>query len=224
MNIQEYIESGAIESYVFGLADDDDVAELQRLRRSHSEVAIAIDACEQWLEDYALAHAIPVSTGIREKVLGSIHPPGRIRPYRYLVAASLILLAVSAGLNYHYYNKYQDTLSNYAILSDSGTVSVSLQGVAGMENNRATVYWRSEDKNVYLQADHLPPAPAGKQYQLWALMDGKPVDAGLLRNGENLCRMKPVQKAQAFAITLENAGGSPTPTLSRLYVLGKVRS
>jgi anti-sigma-K factor RskA len=34
--------------------------------------------------------------------------------------------------------------------------------------------------------------------------------------------MKNIPRAEAFAITLENAGGSAVPTMSQLYVIGKV--
>jgi anti-sigma-K factor RskA len=37
-----------------------------------------------------------------------------------------------------------------------------------------------------------------------------------------LIPMKNIPKAEAFAITLEKAGGSPTPTLTAMYVMGKV--
>ena len=64
--------------------------------------------------------------------------------------------------------------------------------------------------------------PSGKQYQLWAIVDGKPVDAGLITDCIGLCKMKRIDRAQAFAITLEKAGGSPTPTLTEMYVFGKI--
>ena len=57
--------------------------------------------------------------------------------------------------------------------------------------------------------------PTGKQYQLWAIVDGKPVDAGVINNCIGLCKMKKIDHAEAFAITLEKEGGSPTPTLNR---------
>jgi anti-sigma-K factor RskA len=34
--------------------------------------------------------------------------------------------------------------------------------------------------------------------------------------------MKSFGSAQAFAITLEKAGGSPTPTMDEMYVMAKV--
>ena len=69
----------------------------------------------------------------------------------------------------------------------------------------------------------MPQPSQGKQYQLWALVDGKPVDAGMVdANCTTVCKMKNIPKAQAFAITLEKAGGSPSPTMEAMYVFGKV--
>jgi anti-sigma-K factor RskA len=34
--------------------------------------------------------------------------------------------------------------------------------------------------------------------------------------------MKNVQNAQAFAVTLEQRGGSPTPTMEAMYAMGKL--
>jgi anti-sigma-K factor RskA len=87
----------------------------------------------------------------------------------------------------------------------------------------ATLFWDTKTKDVYIMPNKLPKVEDDKQYQLWALVDGKPVDAGVLdpRCG-SVCKMKNIPAAQAFAITLEKAGGSPTPTLSAMYVMGKV--
>ena len=68
----------------------------------------------------------------------------------------------------------------------------------------------------------LPAAPAGRQYQLWAIVNGQPLDAGMLRDTKmQVQQMKAFAQADAFAITLEKSGGSPTPTMSALYVMGK---
>ena len=67
----------------------------------------------------------------------------------------------------------------------------------------------------------LPPAPPGKQYQFWADVDGRMVDAGMLTGDTaGIHRMKDMADATAFGVTLENEGGSPTPTLTALYLLG----
>jgi len=36
-----------------------------------------------------------------------------------------------------------------------------------------------------------------------------------------LCKMNVIDHAEAFAITLEKAGGSSTPTVTAMYVMGK---
>ncbi|HVU97918.1 MAG TPA: anti-sigma factor [Puia sp.] len=237
MNIQEYIQGGAIESYVLGLADEEDIAELQRLRIEHPEIAAAVEAAENRLLERARAQAVPAPTRIRTNLLQmiktepaepasppSIHRLRALNRYKALAAASVLLLVTSLVYNYYLHRNYIQAVAEYTLISNPSVLKVPLLGVAGKENAGATLYWDATDKFVYLDAVRLPKAPAGKQYQLWALVDGKPVDAGLLENISGIRRLKSVQKAQAFAITLEKTGGSPTPTLSEMVVLGNVRS
>lgn len=267
MDIREYIESGVIESYVLGLADAQEAAELELLSRQHPEIRDAVDAFAASLESHALAHAIPPPAGVKEKLISELKdsfvvnnvtaaPPviSIHRRTRYLAAAAVILLVVSAGLNIYFYNQFRDTRNQYQALliqknsllaennvmqarslnmyegmqmmSDPAVRKVSMSGagtgVKERENNLATVFWDSKTKDVYLLGNKLPQAPAGKQYQLWAIVNGKPVDAGMLGDCQGLCRMKNITGASAFAITLEKAGGVAQPTLSELQVIGKV--
>lgn len=120
--------------------------------------------------------------------------------------------------------KYQEISNSLQLMSDTNVVKVAMKGIAGKEGNLATVYWNSKSKDVYVLANKLPKAPEGKQYQLWALVKGKPIDAGMLNDCNGVCKLKNTQQADIFAITLEKKGGSPTPDLSQLYVLGKVSS
>jgi anti-sigma-K factor RskA len=67
--------------------------------------------------------------------------------------------------------------------------------------------------------------PTGKQYQLWAIVDGKPVDAGMIATKKGIYhiqKMKSFGSVQAFAITLEKAGGSPIPTMDEMIVQAKM--
>ncbi|MBO0936248.1 anti-sigma factor [Fibrella sp. HMF5335] len=86
------------------------------------------------------------------------------------------------------------------------------------------VYWNRAAKQVTLEVESLPTLPADKQYQLWALVGGKPVDAGVFgTDRQRLQRTaRAIAAADAFAVTIEKAGGSPTPTLSTLLAMGKV--
>ena len=86
----------------------------------------------------------------------------------------------------------------------------------------ATVYWDKRSKDVYLHVNNMPAATTGKQYQLWALVDGTPVDAGVfdISSANPMIKMKNIPRAQGFAVTLEPTGGSIKPTPEQMYVLG----
>lgn len=112
-----------------------------------------------------------------------------------------------------------------AVMTDPRTDVVLLKGTPNADGARARVYWDRAHGRVYMDVLQLPEPPHGGQYQLWALVDGKPVDAGVFAMGDaatTLQAMKEVNAAQAFAVTLEKAGGSPTPTLSAMVLLGQV--
>jgi len=52
----------------------------------------------------------------------------------------------------------------------------------------------------------MPKLPNDQQYQLWALIDGKPSDLGVFDATDNkvILKMKNTKKAQAFAILSKN--------------------
>jgi len=169
---------------------------------------------------------------------------------RYVAAASVILLVVSAAMNIYFYQQFRssstacqalllekssllaenqniqtkvlDLYQSMQLMSDPTVAKVSMPGIKGKENNLATVFWDSKSKDVYLLLNKLPEAATGKQYQLWAIVDNKPVDAGVISACGGLCKMKNIPKASMFAITLEKTGGSPTPSMDQIYVAGKV--
>lgn len=173
--------------------------------------------------------------------------------YGYAAAAAIGLLIVSSAINLLLYSKVQRLTSdlalmqqekNYyvdqfnvqnasltaknneiAVLSDPNTKLIELKSTLKTSDAKALIYWNSNSRQTYLSYVSLPIPPQGKQYQLWAIVDGKPVDAGVFDSGgvvAQLQKMKEIGNAQSFAVTLENAGGSPTPTLTTLCLLGNV--
>ena len=107
-----------------------------------------------------------------------------------------------------------------ALWQNNAVRKLDLTSVPGKPAALAKVFWNQQTGDVYLSDISLPAAPAGKQYQLWAIVDGKPVDAGMLSSGKRAVqKMKTFETAQAFAITLEKEGGSPTPTMEEMYVM-----
>lgn len=155
--------------------------------------------------------------------------------YKWAVAASIILLIGSLILNYTFYNKYQttskelqtaqnelqrqqqlaDAMNRYMnVVTDKNAMPVVLNGTEKAPDALAKIFWMKNTGDVYVDATNLPQTPAGMQYQLWAIVDGKPVDAGMISTKKgvyHIQKMKSFGKAQAFAITLETAGGHPEP-------------
>lgn len=265
MDIKAYIESGVIESYVLGMADAQEAAELLQLSAQHPEIKQAITAFEASLEKSALANAVNPPASVKEKLFAGLQnefaaekttpkvvaiSSGSINWLKYVAAASVILLIGSSVLNVYYFNKFNEVNTKYAsllndknsleasinvyktktldiynsmqLMSDPMMIKVSMKGIKGKEDDLATVFWDKKTKDVYLLANKLPQTPEDKQYQLWAIVDGKPVDAGLLNDCNGLCRLKNIPNAQMFAITLERRGGSASPTMEQMFVAGAV--
>lgn len=110
-------------------------------------------------------------------------------------------------------------------VGDPNSKAVVMKGLEPAPNAVAVVHWNQVKKEAFIEVKDLPPAPKGKQYQLWAIVNGKPTDMGVftLQAGDNELKSVPfIASPQAFAVTLEDEGGSPVPTLDQMYLLGNV--
>ena len=112
-----------------------------------------------------------------------------------------------------------------SVVKDPNTTVVNMVGTKVAPTSSANVYWDSTNTSVYLVVKNMPKLPSDQQYQLWALIDGKPKDLGVFDATDDkvILKMKNTQKAQAFAITIEQKGGSPSPTLQKMQSLGKTQ-
>lgn len=126
-----------------------------------------------------------------------------------------------------YVARFQDAEKEMNMLKDPAFKWVKMQGVNKHSGIVATICWNPESKETYILTQQLPEPPEDKQYQLWAIVNGHPVDAGIFELGNMtkvLQKVKSVMNAQVFAVTLEKKGGSPAPSLDQLFVAGKVAS
>jgi len=124
-------------------------------------------------------------------------------------------------------NRMLDLRNNeLRLLRDPQTAAITLKGTPLSPASLAKVYWGKNNQEVYLEVHQLPIPPSGKQYQLWGIVGGKPVDLGVFNipapEDSALIKMKDVDGATTFAITLEPTGGNPGPTLDQMYVAGNV--
>lgn len=262
MNVQEYISSGIVESYVLGLASPEEQAEFESMCKQHPEVLQARIDFELSLEQQAMQNAVAPPPALKQQIMDTVlSAEARVIPInadatvrktnwlRYAVAASVVLLAGSLIWNISQYTRnkklqasYNEVVKDYdsaairlgeiedqiAMLTLNPNVKMAaMKGLKVSPASFATVFWDTTSNDVYLQVNNLPKPASDKQYQLWALFDGQPIDVGMIDNdvftGEKklLLQMKNVRGAQAFAITLEKKGGSPTPQ-GDMYTLGNL--
>ncbi len=117
---------------------------------------------------------------------------------------------------------YEQLQGQQEIFANPSFTQVKLNAIDTSSSYYAVIYWNAESEEVYLNPAGLPAPESGKQYQLWAIVDGKPQNAGIFDIENQLLDMQQIQNASAFAITLEPEGGSENPTMEAMYVLGEV--
>lgn len=172
--------------------------------------------------------------------------------WRYVAAASVIIAVVSSYLAFDYRNKWKSSETSLAdliaqnqrvaqdynvvnqrldkieqdikVIDNPAFTRVVMKGTDNAKSSMAYVYWNESSKEVYLSIQSMKELSKENQYQLWAIIDGKPVDAGVFDgNVAGLLKMKAIGiGAAAFAVTVEPRGGKASPTLETMQVVGNV--
>jgi anti-sigma-K factor RskA len=101
------------------------------------------------------------------------------------------------------------------LLRDPATRLVVLQGAEPSPGALARVIWH-ETAGGWIMVAKLPPAQAGKTYELWTFSGGRPSPAGVFDVDASGSATVPIKATggpvEGFAVTLEPAGGVPSPT------------
>jgi len=167
--------------------------------------------------------------------------------FKYAFAACLALLIVSIVALIGVYNKLQQSNNlvaslqsqnqrftnqanlmdkEFKVFRDPSFKMLKLQGTPKSPSSMLMIAWSPVKKKVMIDMMHanMPANDKDHQYQLWAMVDGKPVDLGVFDSdttSKDMKEMKFIASAEAFAVTLERRGGSPTPSMDQMMVIGK---
>ena len=195
------------------------------------------EAIENEVEEKIVIPETVTAKVVEFKAIKNENVNSSINYKKYFAAASVLfvvgLVGLYAFLNSNFnkqelvLNKKIEVLENENISSKNQLAALSvsnnnvyvLQANAKAPGKSMIVMWNKNTGNVYVNNIQFPATPSNKQYQLWALKNGKPIDLGVFDVNTNLQNMKTVEGAQSFAVTLENKGGSPTPHLEELYAI-----
>jgi len=168
----------------------------------------------------------------------------------WMLAAAIVLIVSLSG-NIYFYMQWQSTDAQYtdllsqsetfaqqnqtlqtkvdeqsdwiAHLNDSQGENIKLKSTVDGKPFEAWVKWNPQTQQISLYQWQLENLSEEQVYQLWAIIDGQPVSAGLLTDLASVPTLTQIAgKPAAFAITIEPTGGSEAPTLSQMIVMGDV--
>lgn len=264
MDTKDYIDSGNLELYVYGLLDESENKKIAEMAAENAAVRLEIEAIETAVIDLSSSFSPRLSLSVFENIREKLEfkqqtdAPVVIAKRRtnwaaFLGWAAALLLLLGACylyteledshqrvvklekqkstlqetvVNLELRNKQDQSVMN--MLRDPKNTAITLDGQPVAPNAYAKVYWNRESFSVYIDARGLPEPPEGMVYQVWAikLRPFAPTSIGVLDNFKTDSRrvfpVNATSDAQTFAVTLEPAGGSETPTFEQLYALGKV--
>jgi len=215
--------------YALGSLDPDERAGFER----HLETCASCRAEVQSFREVSgllargVAHATPPAE-LRARVLRHARRPRVFTPW---LAAAAVVLAMLGGFGYWRaanearvlrtrldvaQTQLDSTKYVVAALLDSSVAITDLAATGKAPSMR--LYWNRARNIVVVAAFDLPPAPAGRTYQLWAIAKGRaPVSVGTFNSSPSGRAMITLQmpagvQPEVSAVTEEPAGGSPQPT------------
>lgn len=118
-------------------------------------------------------------------------------------------------------NQFESRISFY---KDTLTNKVELLGTDSHPNLTLNLFWNKTSNQVVAHGNSLPTLNKEKEYQLWAIVNNVPVSLGKLDFTEETIafieQMDNTKKVNAFAVTIEPKGGSESPTMEEMQVIG----
>ena len=150
--------------------------------------------------------------------LGSLGSIAAVILFAALIIAVIVLWQQNRTL--------REQNETFQLLTAPGTRVAQLSGTPEASGATAKLAYDQNGRAILI-ADGLPRAPAGKEYQLWFIVNNKPVPGKTFapdNRGRGVVRDQvpaAARKSAVFAITLEPAGGVAAPT-GAIYLRGEL--
>jgi anti-sigma-K factor RskA len=210
--------------YVVDALPDDERAQFEEHLRRCAECQAEVAGLQATAAQLGRASAIVPPPDMKARVLADVArtrqvPPGPRTasphagrwPVLLAAAALILLIAAVATVAVRTDRRADEAEQLAAVVADPAARSVEVSGEAG---TMRLVVSEAHDGSVLL-ADGMPPAPSGKDYELWYRTDGRMVPAGVFEpddEGTVRERLDAVPE-DLVGVTLEPEGGSAEPTL-----------
>jgi anti-sigma-K factor RskA len=229
------------EPYVLGALADDERREFERYLEAHPERQAEVDELATLANLLAFSpQQREPSPELRRKIMEVVEAEAEPRRVRrrsvfasireYLDARSLALGAAAMiviGLlswNVLLQEQVQDLTGQVEEARTERQVqetqTIRLEGAWAEQGASAEVAAIDENR-VILVAEDMPSVPEDRTCQIWVIHDDVPTPSGLFDPDGNMTATaitNSIEKADAIAVTVEPAGGSPKPTTDPVLI------
>jgi anti-sigma-K factor RskA len=115
--------------------------------------------------------------------------------------------------------EHRETTLNTILHAEKDLRVIHMKAADTVNGPGIQFFWNEKHRSGLAHAFRLPPAPANHSYQLWVIADGKPASVKVFDSDpdghamvEGLALPPTSRGVTAVYLTVEPAGGSPTPT------------
>jgi len=242
--IRIFLDTDLLEKYLLGTTTREESMQIERYIAMYPEVRKNYDELQENLETFAKLHALKTPEGLKAKILNRIKAQntGRRKFQRYAIAASIAAM-LFAGSSYFFWNQNQnlqdenvivnnrirtleedmkeqleDVRNQFIVLNNPQTKKYAVNGNKKAKELKAVAYINPVKKLSYINVRNLPNLPDNQCYQMWAEVNGKMVNLGVIKNINDKDRLRPLPYAENAVsyITIEPQGGNNTPTVKNI--------
>lgn len=242
------MQSGLLEQYVLGLTTEEESAEVEQYAAIFPEVEEEINLLRSAMKHYAQEQIAQLDSKNEKSAASSptssnTHSSPTSASHSRAIWFLAIGFLLSGVLSFHFYRQHRnsrvqmehlrsnikniqhayqadlrDLNTQLEFLLHGHTHYLQLRGTPLSPRADVRVFWNEASQKAFLQVLYLPPLPKGKQYHIWAGIEGEMKDLGLIHISED--HPQPIRclpKANSLNITLEPESGSTQPHEDQLF-------
>lgn len=242
--IRTFLDSDLLEKYLLGSTTLEETLQVERYIAMHPAVRETYNELQENLEAFARMHAIKAPERLKNKILHTIRAQnsGRRKFQRFAIAASFTAM-LFAGASYFFWDqnkslmeensivnnkimnleadmkqRLEDVRNQFIVLNNPQTKKYLVNGNTKARELKAVAYINPVKKLSYINVRNLPNLPENQCYQMWAEVNGKMLNLGIIDKADDINHLRALPYAENAVsyITIEPKGGNNTPTVQNI--------
>ena len=242
--IRIFLDTDLLEKYLLGTTSAEETMQVERYIAMYPAVRKTYMSCRRISKHLQNCMLLRLRKVLKPRFLIEIKAQntGRRKFQRYAIAASIAAM-LFAGSSYFFWNQNQnlqdenvivnnrirtleedmkeqleDVRNQFIVLNNPQTKKYAVNGNKKAKELKAVAYINPVKKLSYINVRNLPNLPDNQCYQMWAEVNGKMVNLGVIKNVDDKDRLRPLPYAENAVsyITIEPQGGNDTPTVKNI--------